>query len=303
MTAVLPEDTVGVVRFAALGDSVTVGLGDRRPGGGWRGWVAILGESLAPPARLELANLARCGALVRDVAAEQLPRALAGRPTLASVLVGVNDTLRGDFDLGRIAVQLEEIIARLRGQDTVVLTASLPDPGLMLRVPRLVCRPLARRIEALNVILGHLSRRYGTVHVDLAREPALYERRMWGADRLHPSERGHRLLASICASALAEHGVAVWTLPDSEPANPPPGIWSELAWLSTKGTAWILRRSRDLLPRLAWLILTEGWHKARRRTAHLDTRLRAEIDEVLRQMGIECRTRPSGPVGGFSDLR
>jgi hypothetical protein len=31
-----------VTRFAALGDSVTVGLGDPMPQGGWRGWAALL---------------------------------------------------------------------------------------------------------------------------------------------------------------------------------------------------------------------------------------------------------------------
>ncbi len=28
--------------FVALGDSITVGIGDPAPGGGWRGWAALL---------------------------------------------------------------------------------------------------------------------------------------------------------------------------------------------------------------------------------------------------------------------
>jgi lysophospholipase L1-like esterase len=279
------------MRFAALGDSVTAGLGDPLPHGGRRGWAALLAESLAPPERLELSNLARCGALVKDVVTDQLPRALAQRPALASVLVGVNDTLRGDFELATIAAHLEEVVVRLQQAGTLVLTASLPDPGLMLRVPQIVCRPLARRVQAINAILDHLSSRYGTVHLDLAGDPNLYDRQMWGADRLHPSERGHRLLALLFATALAERGVTLRALPDPQPGNPDPTFWAAARWMATKGTGWLIRRSRDLLPRLVQLVLKEWWHGVRDQGAQLDAQLRSELDSVLRHLG-------SGPSAG-----
>ena len=122
---------------------------------------------------MELCNLARSGALVRDVASEQLPRALSVRPALASVLVGVNDTLRGKFDPGAVAADLENIVAALQHAGTVVLTASLPDPGLLLRIPASVRRPLARRAHENNAALGQLAVRYDLVHVDLAARPNL----------------------------------------------------------------------------------------------------------------------------------
>ena len=133
------------VRFAALGDSVTLGLGDPLPQGGWRGWAALLTEAMAPEGSRELTNLARSGALVRDVVDRQLPLALARRPSYASVLVGVNDTLRGDFALASIAARLEETVVALRRAGAVVLTANLPDPGRMLGLPDIVRRPLTRR--------------------------------------------------------------------------------------------------------------------------------------------------------------
>lgn len=179
------------MRFAALGDSVTLGIGDQMPQGGWRGWAALLAGSLAPPDQVELCNLARSGALVRDVAREQLPEALSVRPAVASVLVGVNDTLRGKFDPAAIAADLENIVTALQHAGTVVLTASLPDPGLLLRIPASMRRPLARRAHEINAALGQLAVRYDLVHVDLAACPEIYDKRMWGVDRLHPSERGH----------------------------------------------------------------------------------------------------------------
>lgn len=196
-----PQDPV--MRFAALGDSVTLGIGDQMPHGGWRGWAALLAGSLAPPDQIELCNLARSGALVRDVAAEQLPVALSVRPAVASVLVGVNDTLRGKFDPAAVAADLENIVAALQRAGTVVLTASLPDPGLLLRIPASVRRPLARRAHQINAALGQLAVPYDLVHVDLAACPEIYDKRMWGVDRLHPSERGHRMLPGMSAASRA----------------------------------------------------------------------------------------------------
>jgi lysophospholipase L1-like esterase len=271
----------GPVRFAALGDSVTVGLGDPAPQGGWRGWAALLGEAMAPPGDLELDNHARCGALVRDVVTDQLPRALARRPAYASVLVGVNDTLRGDFALAPLAARLEETVASLRGSGAVVLTATLPDPGRMLRVPELVRRPLARRVRAVNAVVAHLAAAYGTVHLDLAGHPSVYDPAMWGVDRIHPSERGHRHLAGLFARRLAAHGVPLWATPDPRPTGPPPGAWAQAHWLATQGTGWMLRRSVDLLPALTGLVVAEAWHRVRDRTARLDERMHAELARVL----------------------
>ncbi|HUL26198.1 MAG TPA: GDSL-type esterase/lipase family protein [Streptosporangiaceae bacterium] len=84
--------------FTALGDSITLGLGDPAPAGGWRGWAVFLAGGL--PAG-QLHNLATTGAQAADVERTQLPRALELRPDVASVVVGINDTLRRGFDTER----------------------------------------------------------------------------------------------------------------------------------------------------------------------------------------------------------
>jgi lysophospholipase L1-like esterase len=251
------------IRFAALGDSVTAGLGDPMPEGGWRGWAALLAESLAPPGDVQFSNLALSGALIRDVAAEQLPRAVSLGPAVASVLVGMNDTLRGKFDLGGIATDLDLILGGLQRAGALVLTASLPDPGLLLRIPDSLRRPLARRAHAINAVLADLAAQHDVVHIDLAAHPAIYDRRMWGVDRLHPSERGHRLLARLAGAGLAGAGLPAVALPDPEPANPEPRAWAQAHWMATKGTAWLVRRSRDLVPRLLQLAAAEWWREVR----------------------------------------
>ena len=80
---------------------------------------------------------------------------------------------------------------------------------------------------------------------------------MWAVDRLHPSERGHRLIACRFHDLLAAAGCPVGPRPDPEPANPPPSRTAEIAWMATKGTAWVVRRSTDLVPSLLAMAFAE----------------------------------------------
>jgi len=244
-----------MTRFAALGDSITVGMGDPAPGGGWRGWATLLAGTLAQP---ELHNLATLGALAADVEHAQLPAAMALRPDVASVVVGINDTLRGDFDPERTGTSIGRTVAALRAAGAEVLTIRLPDPGQMFGLPGALARPLARRMRAVNAAVDEVARRYGTVHLDAACDPATYERRYWSVDRLHPNERGHRLIACRFHALLAAAKFPVASPgPDPEPSSPPPTRLAEAGWMATKGTAWLVRRSRDLVPALVGLALRE----------------------------------------------
>src|SRR2546430_1102092 len=99
--------------------------------------------------------------------------------------------------------------------------------------------------------------RHGTVHLDAARDPATYERRYWSVDRLHPNERGHRLVACRFHALLAAADFPVGPGPDPEPSSSPPTRLAEVGWMATKGTAWLVRRSRDLVPALVGLALRE----------------------------------------------
>lgn len=240
--------------FVALGDSITVGMGDPAPGGGWRGWAALLAGTLEEP---ETHNLATLGALATDVERLQLPAAAALRPDIASVVVGINDTLRGDFDPGRTGAAVGRTVAALRACGAEVLTMRLPDPGRMFGLPGALARPLARRMRAVNAVVDEVALRYGTVHLDAARDPATYERRYWSVDRLHPNERGHRLIAGRFHCLLADSGYPVGAAPHPEPQNPQPTRLAEVGWMATKGTAWLFRRSRDLVPALAALAVHE----------------------------------------------
>jgi len=257
-----------MTRFVALGDSITLGVGDpvrvpADPGGplaspatrrAWRGWAGLLAEGLREP---ELHILAGNGACVAHVEQHQLPQALPLQPDIASVIVGVNDTLRPNFDAERIGSAASHTVGALRAAGAEVLTMRLPDPGQMLGVPGVLARPLARRAREINRVMDAVAERFGTIHFDAANDEEAHDPRMWAADRLHPSERGHRLIARRYHAMLAAAGHAMGPEPGAEPLNRPPSRMAELTWMATKGTAWIVRRSTDLVPGLVAMAFAE----------------------------------------------
>ena len=253
--------------YVALGDSITLGIGDpiRLPPApseqgrgkgkrGWRGWAALLADSLIDP---DLHILAGNGALWADVERDQLPAALQLRPDVASVVIGINDTLRPNFDTDRIANSAAHTIGALRACGAEVLTMRLPDPGQMLGMPGLLARPLARRAQQINEVMDGLAERFGTLHYDAATDEEAFDPRMWAVDRLHPSERGHRLIARRFYALLTEAGMPLAEAPGAEPTNQPPTKAEQFAWMATKGTAWVARRSTDLVPNLLALAYAE----------------------------------------------
>ena len=222
--------------FAALGDSITLGIGDPVGGRSWRGWAALLADGLTDP---ELHILAASGACAAEIERDQLPRALSLRPDIASVIFGINDTLRPGFDPELIASSTERTVAALRSTGAQVLTMRLPDAGRMLGLPGVLARPLARRTQQINAVLDAVSSRFGTIHFDAAGTPETYDRRMWAVDRLHPNERGHRLIARSFHSLLATAGHPVGPpLTRSRPIRRHPGSRRSPGWRQRERRGW-----------------------------------------------------------------
>ncbi|MGW2057656.1 SGNH/GDSL hydrolase family protein [Streptomyces sp. NPDC001840] len=276
------------LRFAALGDSLTSGVGDPVDGG-WRGWAALLGGALGParaagaggesPVRFH--NFAVSGALTRDVEEQQVPAVLDFGPDIASVVVGVNDTLRCAFDIQDIAQRLDRACAALAARGAVLLTTCLPDPGSMLGLPLPLARPLARRQRALNAVVHALAARYDTVHLHMADASWVGDRSLWSADRLHPGERGHRMIAARFHAPLAARGLAIGPPPSLEADQSPPSRAAVMLWLATKGAGWVARRCQDLLPELLRLAGDEVRHWARGTSARLDAHAEQALSRAL----------------------
>src|SRR5262249_37104897 len=202
------------------------------------GWGGVVGEGTQGP---KLDILASCGARFADVERDQLPRALRLRPDIASVVVGVNDTLRTSFDVAQIAAAAAHTVGALRAAGAEVLTMRLPDPGRMLGLPGALARPLARRMQEVNAAMDGVAARFGTLHYDAAGAAECHDPRMWAVDRLPPSERGHRLIACRFHDKLVDAGLLTGPRPDPEPSSPPPTRLAAVGWLATNGTTSVLR--------------------------------------------------------------
>ena len=234
--------------YAALGDSFTEGLMDDVGADGRHvGWADRLADELAGLARdrgengIRYANLAVRGRLVRQVVDEQVPAAVRLRPDLASLAVGVNDTLRPRFDLDAVATALENGVRDLRGSGADVLIFAFGDP-----VRRsMAMAPIRERIRGYNSAVHAIADAYGCFVVDFWQVAAYDDERLWDEDRLHLSPAGHRLAARTALDAL---GLAdeKWRTPavpgDRRPLRQRAGIHAR--WTAGHLAPWVLRRIR-----------------------------------------------------------
>ncbi|MFG3259754.1 SGNH/GDSL hydrolase family protein [Streptomyces sp. NPDC048172] len=232
------------MRYVALGDSTTEGIGDGDEESGYRGVADRLADRLAATSpELRYANLAVRGCGTDHVRTVQLPAALALRPDLATVVAGVNDFLRPRYDVNRVAGHLEATFAELTAAGTHVVTLTFPDLGKIAPL----ARPIASRARALNARIREAATRHGVTVVDTAVHPVTVDPRLWSADRLHLSPLGHARSAAAFAHALRLPDTdSSWTLP--LPALPAPkpreALRTELRWVATFLGPWILRRLR-----------------------------------------------------------
>jgi lysophospholipase L1-like esterase len=187
-------------RFVALGDSQTEGLNDVDESGALVGWadrLAVALDATTSPG-LRYANLAVRGARAADVFVNQLPTALALEPDLATVVVGMNDVLRHDYDADRTVAHVEQTFAALRATGCRVLTMTFPDIAMILPV----LSRLRPREEVLNARLKAAAERHGVDVLDLFPLGLCADPQMWSHDRIHGSNVGHARIAAAMAALL-----------------------------------------------------------------------------------------------------
>jgi lysophospholipase L1-like esterase len=235
-------------RFVALGDSFTEGLmDDVGPDGRHLGWADRVAQSLADRARadgaagIDYANLAVRGRLVRQAIAEQVPVAVDLRPDLASIAVGVNDSLRRRFELDPLATALENGVRELRVHGSDVLLFAFGDPARRSRA----MAPVRERIRAYNSAVRAIAEHYDCYLVSFWEVAAYDDDRLWDEDRLHLSPAGHRLAAHTALEALGvgDPGWRTPAVPGPRPSRAARAA-SHLHWTTGHLAPWIARRVR-----------------------------------------------------------
>lgn len=192
-------------RYVALGDSLTAGRDDTGPDGARIGWARRLADLLAERTAVPcaLTSLARDGASVAAVAADQLPLVEALRPDLVSVTVGMNDIREPGFEPAEFAAAAALLLDGLAATGATVLTCTLPDIAGVISLPSdLVDLARERMRRASDIIRAQAARR-GAVCLDVWALPEAADPALFAADRIHPNGRGHQLIAAAFADVLA----------------------------------------------------------------------------------------------------
>ncbi len=204
-----------VARYVALGDSQTEGLNDGGFDQGYRGWADRFAERVAEVnPDLQYANLAVRGCRARHVRHQQLPAALALKPDLASVVVGMNDMLRHDYDLEETVREVEETFEALISSGSAVFTMTFPNVARM--VPMMGW--LLPRQRVLNERITAAARRHSVPVLDLFDLELTGDPRIWSHDRIHGSTLGHTRIAAGVAEMVGLAGS------DGSWADPIPGL-------------------------------------------------------------------------------
>ncbi|OBI84644.1 SGNH/GDSL hydrolase family protein [Mycobacterium sp. E740] len=235
---------VRYTRYVAIGDSQTEGLWDGDDSAGVIGFadrLAAIVDSHHPG--LQYANLAVRGRRIRDVLDEQLPQALAMRPDLVTVCIGMNDVTRPGRHFGDALTELDRLHDRLAETGATVVTTTFPDLARILPIGRVI----AGRVERINDAIRVAAERHGFRLVDLYYAPSMTDLDTWSVDRVHGSEKGHILFAAAAAEALGLPGSnRDWVRPRDRAHRPPLSsqAYAQVLWTRNMLMPWFWRHIR-----------------------------------------------------------
>lgn len=198
------------VRIVCFGDSVT---GVYYHTGGRRAYTDMLGIALGkihPTAKVAMINAGISGHTTQNALARIDKDVLAHRPSLVTVMFGLNDMTRVPLD--EYCANLRTIIEKCRAADAEVLLAT---PNNVITTAG---RPTEKLIEYCNAI-REVGRETGTPVCDCNADlEAIRSRdalawRLLMSDEIHPNMDGHKRIAESLARAICGQEVSLADVP------------------------------------------------------------------------------------------
>lgn len=192
------------MKFLALGDSFTEGVGDEDPlrPNLVRGWADRVAEVLCAGADWQYANLAIRGKKIGQVINQQLNRGLSLSPDLVSIYAGGNDILRPKVDIDSVMTGYAGMVRRFTDSGARVLVFTgfdTADSALFSKT-----RP---RTARYNELVRSIAHEQGAMVADYWRWREFSDGRYWATDRLHMNAAGHTLMARRVLEVLGDHEV------------------------------------------------------------------------------------------------
>ena len=226
------------IKYVAIGDSFTEGVGDEMPDGSVRGWADLTAQGLADATGEPIlyANLAIRGRLLRPIIDEQLEPALELGPTLVSFNGGGNDMLRPGTNLASIAQLTRDALSRIidAGAEPLLIAGANPTVG----IPR--GASVKAKGDGLTAAAARIAEELDIRFCDNWSDPILSRREYWSSDRLHLAPIGHHRVASNVLTALGHPVPPHWAL-DADPLGAP-SFRDQLRYTREHVLPWVKRR-------------------------------------------------------------
>jgi acyl-CoA thioesterase I len=199
------------IRYVAIGASDSVGVGASDPARG--SWPALIAARL-PAGSPPYVNLGVSGSLAVQAVTQQLPGAVAQKPSLVSIWLAVND-LNATIEPASFANALGQIVDGLvQKTDATIFVGNVPDLRAVPTYAGVDKARLLTGIQAYNDAIAQVATRNpDRVNVvDLFTGSAgLVASGTVSADGFHPSDEGYQLIADRFASAMRAKGIPLRT--------------------------------------------------------------------------------------------
>ncbi|WP_433059164.1 SGNH/GDSL hydrolase family protein [Dactylosporangium sp. CS-033363] len=229
------------MRYVAIGDSFTEGMGDERADGVPRGWADLVAAGVAEATgeTVQYANLAIRGRLLGPILDEQLDVALSldPTPTMLSLNGGGNDMMRRGTDMDRLLELTEMALRRTTEAGVRMLLLSGADPSEHLPFGKVI----HRKGTILSAAVTELAQQHGALFVNIFGDEEIRHAQYWSGDRLHLNGAGHRRVAGLVLTALGHPTTAHRVDPGPKASS---GLLAEAKYYREHVLPWVTRRLR-----------------------------------------------------------
>ena len=195
------------IKYVAIGASDSVGVGASDPAKG--SWPALVASRL-PAGSPAYTNLGVSGSLALQAVTQQLPGAIAQKPSVVTVWLAVND-LNATIEPASFAGSLGQIVDGLvQKTDAMIFVGNVPDLRTVPVYASADKTRLLAGIQAYNDAIAAIAARNPArvKVVDLfAGSAALVSTATVSQDGFHPSDEGYQLIAERFASAMRANAV------------------------------------------------------------------------------------------------
>ena len=226
---------------------MTEGMKDEVINGQYRGWADRVADGLAKDnPEFTYMNLAVRGKLLKQVAEDQVPRAVAyieGKQTLVSFHAGANDVLRPNYKPEISLPEYEKAVKQLTDAGATVIIWTVIDKvegkGRSAALWHM-------RFSNFNENVRAAAAKYPVILFEGRQAEFLNTRKFLAFDRLHMNTEGHYRLANLVLERLGYEFDSNWKIPPvpDKPKNRLVRVISNISWILVFVLPWIWRRVR-----------------------------------------------------------